>query len=1344
MRGVLGDFAPAEWAGVVQHRGWSIMCGIAGLLQPNRRSLQRAEAMDIVARMNACIAHRGPDADGVWADPDGRCVLGQRRLSVIDTSDAGRQPFRSGDGRWWITFNGEIYNFAEVRAELERAGVHFRGRTDTEVLVEAIAFWGLDALSRLDGMFAFAAYDTRTRTLIAARDPFGEKPFYYTLLASGAMAFASELQALEGLPGFDRTLSVDAVAEVLSFQYIGAPRSIYAGTKKLPPGHWMRISEGGEIQIQRYFRFRPGLGGFDHRPMADLADELEELLTASLERRLFADVPLGAFLSGGVDSSTVCALVRRKLGLPLHTFSMGFEGSPESEHEVARLFAAHLGTDHHDQLVDPHGTDFLRNIGKVLDEPNADSSCLPTYLLSSFARLHVTVAVSGDGGDELFGGYGRYFATLKESEREAAGELEGYSPGSVYYGNRILVSNDEHLQDLFGFMPPGFAAHVGALRGQLDAVPRSQLLARMRQQDAEHYMPGAVLPKVDRMSMQHALEVRTPFLNVPLARFAERLPDDVLVADGRGKLILREVAYRYLPRDLIDMPKKGFGLPISDWARGSLLNLASETLGADARLVPLFGREGLARFMERQRSPHGFSTYQLWAVLMLESWLRHHPATVPDLADRRSARPIPTGQGSLWASQVAEKVWLIDRGDPARMPDVDRGPGWRLASPTLKNRVVELVSAGEGCLSEPAHVRLPDWGVPLPGDFVESTAALRGATLAFLDPEAEGRLDYHEMAKLSAVGVARVVFVSRFVTYRVHEIDINAKSLPRRMLDTALLAAGGRGLVSNRRALRPFKARPFEVRGGASCISPEMPGLPDAPDTDVYDRFMVYEGLRQLPPILSSHGEIGHSDTGRYSIWNRRLYFSPTSRERLYTHPVWFVENTEANRRRLQFAQRTLHIDFDESETFSCPALYEDDARHAGTVLAPGDTVVVCTHGLAPGGAERQWIYLALGLKRAGYDVHFVIYNEPTGDNAHYLPMIEASGVQIHVVDRQSPLALLKTLADDPRMARFVRTSIIDDVDRFVRLVAVLRRVRPRTVFAQLDDPNIYAGFASLLADVPRVVLSFRNYNPSNFPYIYKPWYRQAYAMIAKSCRVRFTGNFAGANRDYERWIGMDEGHTTTIPNAVSVEGFPMPDSDQAADLRRDLRITPDQKVVLGVFRLSAEKNPRLFLEVCLRLVAADPDTRVLLVGVGPLMPELEEVVAQHGRADHFTFLGRRDDVNALMAVADLLLLTSDREGMPNVVLEAQLMGLPVVATDAGGTRDAMMPGDSGILCPKGDVDALLAACRSLMANPNFARRMGQAGARHARTDFSISTMAERYAAVAGAVPARKLESALT
>jgi asparagine synthase (glutamine-hydrolysing) len=1319
------------------------MCGIAGLLQPTHRVLARDEAMQLVQRMNTRIAHRGPDADGVWADRDGRCVLGQRRLSIVDTSDAGRQPYASGDGRWWLTFNGEIYNFQEIRAELEGAGVRFRGRTDTEVLIEAVAFWGMDALSRLDGMYAFVAYDTVTKSMFLARDPFGEKPLYYTLLSSGVLAFASELQALETLPGFDVSVSMDAVAEVLSFQYIGAPRSIYTATRKLPAGYWMQIDHQGETHLHRYFQFRPGSKGFTHRPMAELADELEELLTASLKRRLFADVPLGAFLSGGVDSSTVCALVRRKLDLPLQTFSMGFKGSDDSEHEIARLFAAHLGTEHRDQLIDPHGSEFLRNIGRVLDEPNADSSCLPTYLLSGFARQHVTVAVSGDGGDELFGGYGRYFSTLDESGRHAAGELPDYRPGNVYYGNRILVSSDDHIRDLFGFLPPSFAAHLGRLRDQLDTAPPGHLLSRMRQSDAANYMPGAVLPKVDRMSMQHSLEVRTPFLNVELARFAERLPDERLVANGRGKLILREIAYRYLPRDLIDMPKKGFGLPMSDWARGSLLNLASEMLDGDARVLPLFGRRGLSSFMERQRSPHGFSVYQLWAVLMMESWLRHHPAKVPDLTEMRPATQVPVGQGSLGLSEVSDGLWLVARGDPDRGVEVNNNDAWQGASPGLKNLLVEMVGEERGVVAAPRHIRLPDWKKPLPAAGTGEKLPLDGATLAFLDEEAQGQLDYDELSKLGMAGVKRVLIMSRYVYNRVHVIDLNRKSLRQRMLHTAALAMQSVERVANRRAFRvPLRTQPFQVDQGARCKSAELSQLPGDVDVDLYDRFMVFEGMRQLPPVQNPHGDIAELGGGRYSVWNKRLLFSATNPSRLYSHPFWVVEKTDKNHHQLQFAPRPLRTAQDVAPV-APPDLSAADGDHRDVRLAVGDKIVVTTHGLPPGGAERQWVYLAIGLKRAGYDVHFVMYDEPTGNNAHYMPLVEASGIPIHAVARQSPLKLLALLGNDPTTAQFCKAGIIDDVDRMARLITAYREIKPKAVYAQLDDPNLYAGLAALLAGVPRVVLSFRNYNPTHFPHIYKPWYQQAYAMLGKSNRVKFTGNFEGSNRDYERWIGLAPGRSASIPNAVSLESFPVPSQDEKDDLRHSLKIEPHQKVIVGAFRLSAEKNPRLFLNVCRRLAETRADLRILLAGVGPLMPTLEEEVGLLGLTKSISFLGRRNDVNVLMSIADLFLLTSDQEGMPNVVLEAQLMGVPVVATDAGGTRDAMVPGVTGLLCPVGDADALGAACSKLLDDGAAARVMGEAGARHVRDGFGIASMAQRYATVASTEAAAAEERAL-
>lgn len=607
------------------------MCGIAGLYRPQRAAMAEPAMNQAVSAMIGSLVHRGPDAGGIWSDPEGRCVLGHRRLSIIDPSDAGAQPMANHDGRWVISFNGEIYNFEDIKPRVEAAGVRLKGRTDTEVLVEALGLWGTSALQQLDGMFAFAAFDTRSGELLLARDPFGEKPLYYTELRGGAVAFASELQALELTPGFDAAVDPNAMAEVLTFQYIGAPRSIYASVKKLRPGHWMRVDRIGRIRVGRYFQFKPGAGGFEDRSLPELADELEDILVRSLGRRLISDVPLGAFLSGGVDSSVVCALVRRKLDRPLTTFSTGFQDAPESEHLVARTFAEHLGTTHHEDVLAPDAATFLRDIGAVLDEPNADSSCLPTYLLSQFARQHVTVALSGDGGDELFGGYGRYFSTLNDLALRTSGSPATWTPGRIYYGERVLVAAEPEVNELFGFVPCGFGQHLATLRSEVDAE-EAHLLCELRRSDVENYMPGAVLPKVDRMSMRHSLEVRTPYLSVELARFAERLPDSAQISGGRGKLVLRELAYRYLPREFVDLPKQGFALPLSDWARASLLKVASEMLDSEeSRLRSAFGSDRIDSYMSRQRSPEHFVPYRLWGVLMLESWLRHRPTLIPDL-----------------------------------------------------------------------------------------------------------------------------------------------------------------------------------------------------------------------------------------------------------------------------------------------------------------------------------------------------------------------------------------------------------------------------------------------------------------------------------------------------------------------------------------------------------------------------------------------------------------------------------------------------------------------------------------------------------------------------------------
>jgi asparagine synthase (glutamine-hydrolysing) len=617
------------------------MCGIAGLYRP-RRPFAIGESTGLVQAMTDSLAHRGPDAQGQWSDPQGRCIFGHRRLSIIDTSQAGLQPFLSNDGRLVITFNGEIYNYRELKPLLENAGVRLRGRTDTEILIEALGLWGLAALEKLDGMYAFATFDTQTGELLLARDPFGEKPLYWMDLPDGGLAFASELQALERLPGFDGTVDLAAAGEVLCFQYIGAPRSIYRQVRKLRPGHWMRRSAAGEETNGSFFAFRPAEGRTDPS-LPELADELEDILVRSLRRRIRTDVPLGAFLSGGIDTSTACALLRRKLDIPLRTYSIGFKDTRESEHLTARAFARHLRTDHHELIIEPRAADFLSGLGRMLDEPNADSSCLPTHYLCGFARRGVTVAIGGDGGDEMFGGYRRYFATLDEQQRHGEGRLPAWRPGAAHYGRRLLIAQEAQIRELFGFVPPELDDHLSRLRADVDAS-QDDLLAAMRRTDVENYLPGAVLAKVDRMSMRHALEVRTPYLSVELARFVEALPSSALARRDHGKLILREIAARYLPHRLVNLPKQGFGLPMTDWARNELLEVAAAMLAADdARLPAALGRESVLRFME-WRTPQAASLPRLWSIIMLESWLRHHPAIFPDVARERGAvKPVSNG-----------------------------------------------------------------------------------------------------------------------------------------------------------------------------------------------------------------------------------------------------------------------------------------------------------------------------------------------------------------------------------------------------------------------------------------------------------------------------------------------------------------------------------------------------------------------------------------------------------------------------------------------------------------------------------------------------------------------------
>lgn len=1315
------------------------MCGIAGLFNFSKALREPVVAERVVRRMMDSIVYRGPDAEGIWVDQLGRCVLGHRRLSIIDTSDAGRQPMSGHAGSWIITFNGEIYNFQEMRRELEATGTIFCGRTDTEVLLAGIAKWGVEVLPRLDGMFAFAAFNRESGEILLARDPFGEKPLYYMELAGGGLAFASELHCLEILPGFETDLSLDAMAEVLMFQYIGAPRTIYQSVKKLQPGHWLRCSPDLPLEIGRHFEFAPGRAGFDRRSIGDLADELEELLVTSLRRRLISDVPLGAFLSGGVDSSTVCALIRKRLGVPLKTFSVGFEGAEESEHEIACQFAQHLCTEHHERVLCPDTAHFLEEIGRVLDEPNADSSCMPTFLLSQFARQQVTVAISGDGGDEMFGGYGRYFDTLLDQQRIGARFPSSWRPGPAYYSERILVFDSAAIEGLFGCFPDGLARHLSALQEKINQS-KDNLLRALRKTDVDNYLPGAVLPKVDRMSMRHSLEVRTPFLNVALARFAERLPPEVMVRRRHGKLILRELAYRYLPKSLVDMPKKGFGIPMSEWGKGELLSLAERTLKSDdSRLLEMLGHERINGFLSRQGDRGGFAAYQVWGVVMLESWLRAHSCRLPKLiATKVRGKTLRAGlpPPPLSAGWIAPHVLAVL---PRTMTQGSRGPCDSVEKQEQRDRFSTVI-AGLCC-----ELRVESFAPrfnegqakfdarDLPAEeenFVEALSKagfpLHGATVVIADPQSEDSATPETLLALWKAG-AKELCCYRLNPPNFRVTCFNAKGTLRRMFDIARLRV---------RAIARWSLLWSHHSKGFLYVSGPFRKLPIAADEELSHQVMMFEGWNQLPPIVSSHEDISCQGEGRYSVWNQHIFFSslvsrkPRWRGMLRTY--WAVENNARNAPLLPMSiPSTQKTRLPGSDLASRLERYMESINHRSpyqpSVGEESKRVVVLTHSLQPGGAERQWCYLAIGLKRMGYDVKFLTESWLEGEKAHYGPLLAYSGLEVCELGRVEATRLASSIALHPDAHALLTPDGSPFGIRLAQLVTLLDEFRPAAIYAQLDSINILAGVAGTIAGTPKIILSFRNVNPSNFSYLQNEWFLPCYRALIKNPSIILSGNSSVGCEDYAHWIGISPDKVNYIGNGISDELVRRVGDDVAAPITGMPDPSSSDLLILGVFRLSEEKRPLLFLDVCEKIHAIVPEVRVLIAGVGPLDAALAMAIQQRGISDYLKLLGRRDDVHQLMQVSSLLLLTSSFEGTPNVVMEAQALGVPVVATKVGGVADIVVDGETGFLADKDDEAALADRCVRILLDKTIRVRMGMAAKSRMAKLFSVETMVKQY-----------------
>jgi len=653
------------------------MCGIAGWIDLKART-DRYRLESLAAQMAGALSHRGPDDQGVWADPEAGVALGHRRLSILDLSPAGGQPMLSGNGRFVISYNGETYNCEEIRGELRKTNpaLVFRGHSDTEVMLAAFEQWGIEpALQRMNGMFAFALWDRRQRTLILARDRFGEKPLYYGTVG-GVFLFASELQALLRHPAFDSQIDRDALARYLQFSCIPAPHSIYRGIRKLLPGTILRCRDG-EVSTSTFWSMLECVGDARSRPFqgseADAITELDGLLREAVRLRMHADVPLGAFLSGGIDSSLVVALMQAQSTAPVRTFTIGFEDAAYDEAPAARAVARSLGTEHTELYVTPaEAIAWVSRLPEVYDEPFADSSQLPTLLISHLARQHITVSLSGDGGDEGFGGYNRYTfggrlwnrlqRTPKAVRRMAAAAITSLEP--------------QHWETVFGLLRPvvpaglrqrnpGYKMHQ--LAGLLSALSPRDMYAKMVSHwlpgerivrdtgfdslqrfgepewlalpdfalqamylDTVTYLPNDILVKLDRATMAFGLESRIPYLDPRVVEFAWRLPLEMKVRPSGGKWILRQVLQRYVPAELTARPKMGFGVPLDAWLRTSLRHWA-EALLDPKRLQQegFFDPAAVRRKWDAHQAGRGNWQYHLWDVLMFQSWLEHQSAGEP-------------------------------------------------------------------------------------------------------------------------------------------------------------------------------------------------------------------------------------------------------------------------------------------------------------------------------------------------------------------------------------------------------------------------------------------------------------------------------------------------------------------------------------------------------------------------------------------------------------------------------------------------------------------------------------------------------------------------------------------
>jgi asparagine synthase (glutamine-hydrolysing) len=641
------------------------VCGLTGFLAQDNHAFGEIE--NNIKIMTNALCHRGPDDQGIWIDETSKIALGHTRLSILDLSPLGHQPMFSHNNRFVIVFNGEIYNFFEIRRNLEQDGYKFKGGSDTEVILSAIDRYGLEkAINNFIGMFAFAVFDAKDKILCLARDRMGIKPLYYGWTADGAFIFGSELKSLMAYPGFARNIDLDSLSLFFRHNYIPAPFTIFKDAFKLLPGNYLILDKNAlnkkTTEIKSYWSakqlWEQGQENIFNGTEEDAINVLDDLLTDSVRLRLISDVPVGAFLSGGIDSTAVVAIMQKINSCPVKTFSMGFYDKEYNEANHASIIAKKLGTDHTEHYVTPkESMDVIAEIPRIWDEPFADSSQIPTFLLSRLTRQHVTVALSGDGGDEVFGGYSRYLIAPDLWKKISLFPFFVRKPASLImknlsgnylnflgffagkFGKRICfssmmkrlaeISNIREFTEFYGMLYSHFLPFGELVRGKDNIAPifreisgkKREFLDVMSLCDLLTYLPDDILTKVDRASMANALEARVPILDHRIVKFSMSLPASLKIRNSQSKWLLRQVLYRHIPRELMERPKMGFGVPIGKWLRTDLADWAKSLINeAGADMKEYLHWDKILKIWHEHKTGKANHQYVLWNILVFLAW----------------------------------------------------------------------------------------------------------------------------------------------------------------------------------------------------------------------------------------------------------------------------------------------------------------------------------------------------------------------------------------------------------------------------------------------------------------------------------------------------------------------------------------------------------------------------------------------------------------------------------------------------------------------------------------------------------------------------------------------------